>query len=600
MTTSSPLFGLSPSALVALTMDPHSYYVPGQPRVQDINWSTTVDFDAHVLRCVATLYFDRTGTTALDTRDLEIETVTDSQGNPVNFDLGTPDPVLGTCLTVEVPDLCNVVIRYKTSPSASALQWLTPAQTLGGTHPYLFSQGQCIHTRSIVPCQDSPGIRITYTAQVTVPTELRCVMAASFLEREEHGDTATERWQMLQPIPSYLFAFAVGNLVSRDLDPRCRVWTEPELIEAAADEFTDVGAMVDAAEALFGAYDWERWDILVLPPSFPYGGMENPRLTFVTPTCIHGDRSGVSLLRHELAHSWTGNLITNADWRTFWLNEGWTTYAERRLGEAMSGRDVAMLEGRLLACEFVRDCETRFAADGTPQFTWLAMPMPGDVDPDDTFSRVPYFKGAMFIMALELCVGREMFDRFIRKYIESFRFTSITTATFLDFVAAELPGVLEKVQAWRWLFEPWLPANTPEISSPLITVVEEYALKSAAPPATVTWDAHQWVLYLGMLPQPLTRELIDELEGLHRLTQHNHRDVRWAYLVAAIEAGVDPTTLPLEDFIAGTGRLKHLRPLLTALAKQHRPLVVEIVNSWRERWHPTMLKVAEGILAKSA
>ncbi|HET9451240.1 MAG TPA: M1 family aminopeptidase/hydrolase, partial [Aggregicoccus sp.] len=331
-------------------LDPHSFNDSTQPETEHLEWRARVDFRTRRLHAEATLTLKEAsaGPLDLDTRGLEVRGVVDEGGRPLDFLLSPPEPILGSRLRVQLPQgTRRFTVRYRTSPEASALQWLTPEQTAGGQHPFLFSQCQAIHARSVVPLQDTPRIRLRYRAELTIPKALKAVMGAGFLKREEQGVEAVEHYEMPQPIAPYLLAFAVGSLAPRELGPRSRVWAEPELLEQAAEEFEGVDAMLRAAEGLFGPYDWERFDLLTMPPSFPYGGMENPRLTFLTPTLLVGDKSLVNVVAHELAHSWTGNLVTNASAEHFWLNEGFTVFAERRILEALAGPEVASLHAAL-------------------------------------------------------------------------------------------------------------------------------------------------------------------------------------------------------------------------------------------------------------
>src|SRR5690349_24580397 len=329
-------------------LDPHSFCDSDQPGVGRFELVLRVDFDRRILTGAVTLVLeasaarDRGGPIDLDTRDLTIDAVESCSGEPLPFELGPSDPILGTRLRVLAsPGVTQLTIHYATSAQASALGWLSPEQTAGKRQPYLFSQCQAIHARSIVPLQDTPRRRVTFRASLDVPEPLTSLMAARFVERRFPGHgRAVDHWEMPQPIPPYLLALAVGDVIGRDLSPRVRVWGEPSEVEAAAREFDGVEGMISAAEGLFGPYDWERFDLLVMPPSFPYGGMENPRLTFLTPTLIAGDRSLVGVLAHELAHSWTGNLITNESAEHFWLNEGWTVFAERKIVAALEGEEV--------------------------------------------------------------------------------------------------------------------------------------------------------------------------------------------------------------------------------------------------------------------
>ncbi|MBI5498106.1 MAG: M1 family peptidase, partial [Deltaproteobacteria bacterium] len=395
--------------------DPHSYADDMHPGTRHIDLVLDVDFAARRLAGTATLHLDDTrgGPLHLDTRALEILSATDGNGAPVPFSLDPPDAVLGARLKLDLPAGMNrVTLRYRTSPDASALQWLDPAQTAGGKHPYLFSQCQSIHARSMVPCQDSPRLRVTYKAELNVPAPLVAVMAAAPRGTRPLPDGRTAYlFEMPQPIPSYLFALAVGELQGRDLSPRSRVYAEPALLDTAAHEFGGVEAMITAAEKMFGPYPWERFDMLVMPPSFPFGGMENPRLTFLTPTLLAGDRSLVNVVIHELAHSWTGNLVTNATLEHFWLNEGFTVYAERRILEAMEGAEAVAMHAAIGLSGLKEDM-----ARLEGRFTRLQTHLEG-VDPDEVYSQVPYEKGCLLLQRIEVATGREAFDRFLRTYI---------------------------------------------------------------------------------------------------------------------------------------------------------------------------------------
>ena len=363
-------------------LDPHSYADSDQPVTERFDLRATVDFATRTLAATVTLHLAAPAPCEtpfdLDTRDLAIAAVTDAAGAPLPWALAPAEPILGARLRVTLPAGARALsVRYSTAPGASALQWLAPAQTAGRAQPFLFSQCQAIHARSVIPLHDTPRVRVTYSAELTVPRALRGLMAAAHVQRVEQGSLAVESWAMPQPIAPYLVALAVGELEARELGPRARVWGEPSVVASAAHEFAGVEAMITAAEGLFGAYDWERFDILVMPPSFPYGGMENPRLTFLTPTLLAGDRSLVNVLAHELAHSWTGNLIGAADAEHFWLNEGFTVYAERRIIEALDGAELCALHaaiGRL-------DLE-RAVASLPPELTRLRTHLQG-IDPDE-------------------------------------------------------------------------------------------------------------------------------------------------------------------------------------------------------------------------
>ncbi len=407
--------------------DPHSYGNPQEIRVAHIALDLSVDFTKKELSgtAVLTVKHERAGTTklVLDTHGLVIEKVSAGGGNRLqaaSFKLGAEDKILGAPLEIELPeDATTVQIAYRTQPSAGGLQWLEPSMTAGKQQPYLFSQSESIYGRTWIPMQDSPSVRVTYTAVIHTPKQLRAVMSAD--QDLSNRRTGTYFFKMDKPIPTYLIALAVGDISFHPLGKRAGVWSEPSMLPKAAWELADTEKMIQAAERLYGPYRWGRYDILVLPPSFPYGGMENPRLTFATPTILAGDRSLVSLVAHELAHSWSGNLVTNATWGDVWLNEGFTTYVERRIVEAVYGRANEEMQAAL----------GRQGLDGLmknlpPDQTVLRPDLKGQ-DPDDSLSEIPYEKGSIFLRLLEESFGRKRFDAFLRAYMDHFAFHSITT-----------------------------------------------------------------------------------------------------------------------------------------------------------------------------
>lgn len=579
--------------------DPHSHTDVEQPHQKHLSWKAEVDFAGRALRGMATLHFDRGGSPVdLDSRGLAVESVTGVDGRALQFELGPTEPILGERLRIELPpgvDTC--VIRYRTGADASALQWLEPEQTAGGKSPFLYSQCQAIHARSVVPLQDTPRLRITYEAELTVPAALRALMAAAFVDREVRGDRAVERYRMDEPIPPYLFAFAVGELASRDLGPRSRVWAEPSVVDRAAHEFVAVDRMLTSAEALFGPYPWGRFDLLVLPPSFPYGGMENPRLTFLTPTVLTGDRSLVSVVAHELSHSWTGNLVSNASAEDFWLNEGFTVFAERRILEVLEGPEMVALHaavGRQALDEAVANFRDR------PQLTRLRTKLQG-VDPDDAFSQVPYEKGFLFLRALEDAVGRPAFDGFLRRYMEAFRFQSVTTEELLALVRTELPGALEAVDAPRWVDGEGVPPGAPVARSSRLERVE--ALKAQVPPpGAKDWSPWEWQVYLNHLTRPSPAELMTELEERFHLTRAANPEVLVAWLTVAIRSGHVPAVRRAEELLGEVGRMKYLKPLYAALiaGPGTRPVAEACARRYRPRYHVIAAAGVEALLRKNA
>jgi aminopeptidase N len=577
--------------------DPHSYADDTQVETASLSLVARVDFTHEVLHAEATLLFARPGGGALDldTRDLAIDAVEDLDGRALAFVLHPAEPILGARLAIELPAAsAGVRIRYRTSPTASALQWLAPAQTAGGKAPFLFSQCQAIHARSVVPLQDTPRLRIRYRAELTVPRALTAVMAAAHRGRSEAGDVAIERFEMPQPIPPYLLAFAVGELASRDLSPRSRVWAEPAMLERAAWELADVEKMIESAEALFGPYDWERFDVLVMPPSFPYGGMENPRLTFLTPTVIAGDRSLVNVLAHELAHSWTGNLVTNANAEHFWLNEGFTVYAERRILEVVYGPEDAGLHAAL-GRRSLDEAIARFASQ--PELTRLRTQLAG-VDPDEAFSVVPYEKGYTFLRALEHAAGREPFTRWLRGYIEAFRFQSITTDDFSEHFERALPGVLAAVGAAHWLDGEGVPDTAPHPASDRLAAIERLAGALPDAATAAAWSATEWQLYLESVPRPARAEHCRALDEQFGLTRSSNFEVLVAWLVLALRSGHLAVVPRVEEVLGAVGRMKYLRPLYAALAAdaRTRPVARRAFERLSAGYHPIARQVVESVL----
>lgn len=581
-----------------MRVDPHSYTDANQPTVEALDWKATIDFERRLIRAKARLRFaeptKHAGPVDFDTRGLSLHAITDGAGASLPFELSPLEEPFGQRLRVQVPaGAPGVDIDYTTSPEASGLQWLTPQQTAGGKHPFLFSQCQAIHARSLLPIQDTPKNRIRYRAELTIPRELRALMGAHFVSREERGAQAVERYEMSQPIPPYLFALAVGELVSRDLGPRSRAWAEPSWIDRAAYEFAEVDQMLTKAEALFGPYDWERFDFLVLPPSFPYGGMENPRLTFLTPTVLAGDRSLVDVLAHELAHSWAGNLITNATAEHFWLNEGLTVYAERRIIEALHGADASAISAangwKSLeeALELFKD---------RPELTCLRTHLEG-VDPDDAYSVIPYEKGYLLFLALEHELGREVFDRFLKRYLAHFRFRSITTEEFVEFTRREAPGALEQIHAEQYLEETGIPKSAIRPNSRRLDAIAALGDRLPSEAQTKHWNAAEWQFWLGLLPNPLTLARCQEIDARFQLSQSGNYDILASWLEKAVPASDTRALDRAEQVLGQVGRMKYLKPLYRALAKQDPPRASRIFEKNRAGYHPIAARMISGILS---
>jgi aminopeptidase N len=494
-----------------------------------------------------------------------------------------------------------VIVEYRTGPEAAALQWLEPAQTTSGRLPFLFTQSEAIHARSWIPCIDSPGARVTYDATVHVPPGMTAVMSA---EAGRHDPAqGVFRFRMTHPIPTYLIALAAGEIAFESLGPRTGVYAEPAVLKRAAHEFADMEPMLAAGEALNGHYAWGRWDLIVLPPSFPYGGMENPRLTFVTPTLLAGDRSLVNVVVHELAHSWLGNLVTNATWGDFWLNEGFTNYGEARLVEALYGAELADMQTLLALRELrgvVADPKT------APADTRLALDLAGR-DPDDgPPSEIAYDKGASFLRVLEARFGRPRLDRFLRRYFAKNAFQSISTARFLEQLRRDL--FADDERAWQavkvdeWVHGTGIPDNVVVPQSPRFEAVGAVAaafLKSGALDGVhADWSTIEWQEFLGRLPEDLPAAQLAPLEERFHLSEVGNSEVLFAWLQHVVRSRFAPGYPALEGFLTRQGRRKFVKPLFEAMAAhpETKALARRIYEKTRPRYHPIVVSAVDAIL----
>lgn len=570
--------------------DIHSYARPEEARVTHVALDLNVIFNQLTIQGTATLTIEHAAHAkqiVLDTRRLQIdETELSADGQrfrETNFEEGKADAILGTPLTVAIdPDTKYVRVRYSTSPSgATALQWLTPEQTAGKQHPFLYTQSEAIHARSWIPLQDSPGIRVTWEAKVKVPAPLKAVMSGV-------------DFRMDHPVPPYLIALAVGDLRFKSTGSRTGVWAEPSVLEKAANEFADMEKMMDAAEALYGPYRWGRYDVLVLPPSFPFGGMENPCLTFATPTVIAGDKSLVSLVAHEMAHSWSGNLVTNATWSDFWLNEGFTVYIERRILEQVYGKPRAEMEA-VLGYQDLQD-ELKKEA---PRDQILNIDLKGR-DPDDGMTQIPYEKGALFLTQLEQTFGREKFDAWLKSYFANFSFRSITTAEALDFMKQSLlqpdAGVAKKIDLDTWIHKPGLPASAPVPHAEAFDEVDAAAKswRAGQPIDTARWSTQEWLRFLHALPDSLPADEMARLDSQFQLTQSTNNEILDEWLLKAIRSNYLPARDRLDDFLLTVGRRKYVKPLYEAMSPAHARAVYERA---RPAYHPITQATIDALLA---
>lgn len=591
---------LGTASAQALALDPLSYANYDQVRTRALHMDLKADFEKKTLSGFAELsldWLDKSARTLdLDTRELTISKIEaqDAMGRwtPAKYTLDKFDQEKGQALHVQLPAQApKVRIHYHTAPTASALQWLTPAQTLSGKRPFMFSQSQSINARSWVPVQDTPSVRFTYTARIQAPQGLRVVMSA------DNNPKATGKggWKftMPQPIPSYLLAIGIGELEARTLGSRTGVYAEPLRMQAAAYELADTEKMVEAAESLYGPYRWGRYDMLVLPPSFPIGGMENPRLTFLTPTMIAGDRSLVDLIAHELAHSWSGNLVTNASWKHWWLNEGFTTYVTTRILEVLYGQEVALMNLQLEQEEAIDSLKE------IPPAKQALITRAADTGSDTyTDEGLAYPKGAWFLRTLEERAGRAVFDPFLRGWFDSHAFQSVTTDQFIAYLRSNLlakhPQVMSDAELDEWLYGPGIPASAKHARSQRLVALDAATaawIKGELPTAkldTKGWTAAEWMKFLNDIDNKVDAKRLKELDVAFGLAKTGNNEVAFRFYRAAVHAGYRDIRPQLNAFLMSVGRQKFVVPLYTALRAnpEDRAWAENVYKSARERYHP--------------
>ncbi len=619
-------------ALAALTLpmtaqaaDPHSYAQPDKVVTTHLDLDLSMDFAREELRGDVTLTLDWKDAGAkdlvLDTRELRIASVRavgkDGNSKRLEYSLAAPDKELGSKLTIVAPDHPHTVrIAYVTAPTASGLQWLSKEQTADKTYPFMFSQSESIHARSWIPLQDSPAIRFTFDAHITAPKDIRVVMGA--INDAKHPLDGNFSFEQPKPIPSYLMAIAAGNLAVLETGPRSAVYAEPSVVKKAAHEFEDTEKMIETAEELYGPYRWGRYDLLVLPPSFPYGGMENPNMTFVTPTAIVGDKSLTSLIAHELAHSWSGNLVTADSWRNIWLNEGFTTYVQGRITESLYGKSLADEEILLSARALEKSI-----GDMSEDSQKLA-PDPRSVGANDNLSDVAYDKGSWFLRTLEHRFGRADFDPYLKAYFNHFAFQSIDTEQMLAWIKPNLiekyPGKMSWDEVKEWVYGTGLPKSAKLPDSPNFDIIDKQRKaflagtlaakdidthfldkRTSEKLDTRSWNTQEWMYFLDGLPDNPPLDKMKALDKVFHLTGTPNGEIGMRWYSHAIAAGDKDVWKAAAEHMTRIGRLYLTMPLYKALVKTPDGLAYaeKVYATAKAGYHPMTQRAAEHVLEEA-
>ena len=590
---------------VNMAQDFHSFSKPNDCVITHANFDLNIKFENQIISGSVTYSIKKKEGAELaffDTRNLIIEDVVDQKGIQLKFKLLSEEKFLGSALQVSLESSTKEIkIFYKTTSESSALQWLHPEQTRGGKHPFLFTQGQAILSRTWFPVQDSPGIRFTWNAKVKIDSDLLPLMSGKNpTAKNEKGEYFFE---MTKPVPAYLIALAAGNLTFKSVGQNTGVYAEPETIDFAAEEFSDMENMLKSAEALYGKYLWDRYDVIVLPPSFPFGGMENPMLTFATPTILAGDKSLTALIAHELAHSWSGNLVTNQTWDDFWLNEGFTVYFERRIMEALYGENYADMLAVLGYQDLI---ETLKDLGANSNDTKLKLDLKGR-DADDGMTDIAYEKGCLLLLQIESMRGREKFDAFVNNYFSTFAFQSISTEDFLLYLEKELALNSNEVSMIKkWVYEPGIPKNIIPPTSKLFEDVNETVAnfvsgkKNANELKVNDWTSHEWLHFIRQLPNSISINQIEALDQEFKLTNTGNSEIKFAWLMKVIPLGYTKADLAADEFMLSVGRRKFVLPMFKMLYAQERlkEHAKELYKKARPGYHSVTVHSVDEVFTK--
>ena len=594
--------------------DIHSYANISEIRTEHLHLDLDVNFENQTIYGVARhkMSAHSTDQAVFDVKGLEIMKVTTgtakSGEKSAEYAIGEQDEILGAPLTVSIsPNTQHINIYYKTTDATEALDWLAPQLTVGKKHPFMYTQGQAILTRSWIPLQDTPMNRITYSADVQVPEGLMAIMSAS--NPTEKSQDGKYHFEMRQRIPAYLIALAIGDLTYTSLGNKCGVYTEPGLAKSAQYEFKDVPKMMSAAEELYGEYQWDQYDIVILPYSFPFGGMENPRLTFANPTILAGDRSLVAVIAHELAHSWSGNLVTNATWNDFWLNEGFTVYFETRIMEKLYGRKVANVHA-VIQFQDLTSALNEISDGDHPEDTRLKLELNGR-NPDDGMTDIAYVKGAYFLRTLEKKVGRRKLDAFLAEYFKKFAFETISTEEFIEYLRSNLlePNQI-KFNTEEWVYQRGLPANCVDVTSKrlddMIGMASYYNEgKTGIPKKWIKktrgdFVTQEWQAFIRALSDTTSVEVMKTLDEKFKFSTQANAEIQTEWFQLCVKTGYKEAYPSMRAYLMKIGRRWHIMNIYKRLMESDDPtdqqFAKDVFEDAKSGYHYVSINTIEEIL----
>jgi len=519
------------------------------------------------------------------------------------FHMGKSDPILGAPLVIELPASKKttelIKIDYETAQDASGLTWLDTKRSLGRTEPFLYTRSGGLGARSWIPLQDTPLVRMTYTVRLHTPPELKAVMSAeSDLTIKGKGEYLFEN---LKPTPAWEIALAVGDLKFKETGPRSGVYAEKSMIDSAAKSFANTETMLEADEKMFGSYRWSRFDIVVMPSNYPALGAAAPRLAFVSPTAVAEDDRSSAALAREMAHAWAGELVSNANWRDLWLNEGVAAYMESRTITALYGAQRAALEEAADLAELRARLATLKPADQL-----LAVDLRGR-DPEVGGTSVPYEKGRLFMNFLDAKFGREHFDAFLRGYFDRFAFKSISTDQFLAYLHETLldryPGLVTSSEVDQWVNGPGIPAYAVLPPGNLFQPVDEarnafFAGHLQPKQFGADWLSEQWEYFFDTMTSPMLKPQLEALDQARNFSKSRDGEIERSWLNQVIVADYRQAYPRLEEFLGTVGELNLITPLYVQLMKTDAgaTLAKRVYKKARAGYDPIVVAVLDPIL----